>query len=115
MLTAGREVVVLVVLAASTAVSQDAASDEPAVNATTSSVAVVTTRTAPQCSQPGESCWDTLCCEQPTHAPVYGCMKRDGRPFAQCRAKYGCAPMPPPPANTGRVLRVSRVSLHPRR
>ena len=41
------------------------------------------------CTQPAGNCWSTLCCQQPVHAPVYGCFKRNGRSFAQCRPKYG--------------------------
>ena len=41
------------------------------------------------CSNPAASCWDSLCCQQPVHAPVYGCFKRAGRDYAQCRPRYG--------------------------
>lgn len=44
---------------------------------------------AAECAQPAGNCWQSMCCEQPPWAPVYGCFKRRGRDFAQCRPIYG--------------------------
>ena len=42
------------------------------------------------CSDPNAACWDTLCCAQPSHATgPYGCFRRAGHAYAQCRPLFG--------------------------
>ena len=43
-----------------------------------------------QCSKPGNNCFDTTCCVQPEGARgPYGCFRRVGGNYAQCRPVYG--------------------------
>jgi hypothetical protein len=45
---------------------------------------------AAQCSKPAENCYDTTCCVQPEGASgPYGCFRRAGRNYAQCRPVFG--------------------------
>ena len=42
------------------------------------------------CSKPAQNCFDTTCCVQPEGASgPYGCFRRAGRNYAQCRPVFG--------------------------